>query len=87
MSALAMVFSLLLDRPVVNRTGLTGGFDADAKFNPEGLPGITQSADRPANDAPTLLTALEEQLGLRLESTRGPIEITVIDRIEAPTPD
>jgi uncharacterized protein (TIGR03435 family) len=87
MKALAMAFSLLLDRPVVDRTGLTGGFDADAEFNPEGLPGMSQNPDRPARDVPSLFTALEEQLGLRLESTRGSVEIIVIDSVEQPTPD
>jgi uncharacterized protein (TIGR03435 family) len=65
MSALANVFTRLLDRSVRDRTGLTGEFDADAQFNPEGLPGMLQlpREDRQTNDAPSLDIALQEQLG------------------------
>ena len=88
MSALANTFAILLDRAVINRVGLDGGFDADAQFNPEGLPNMTVlpgGADPPVNTAPSLFTALEEQLGLKLQSTRGPVTVLVIDHIEHPT--
>ena len=64
MSALANVFAMLLDRVVKDRTGLVGGFDADAQFNPEGLPGMSQPRpdERPVSDDPSLDTALQEQL-------------------------
>jgi uncharacterized protein (TIGR03435 family) len=87
MSALAYVLTSLLERMVIDRTGLTGGFDADAEFNPEGLPGMASPPPeaRAVNAAPSLFAALEEQLGLKLESTRGPVEVFVIDQVERPT--
>jgi uncharacterized protein (TIGR03435 family) len=85
-------------RPVVDRTGLTGTFDVDFKWAPDpnvggpfgGLPPQAPGAGPappPPSDAAELFTALQEQLGLKLESTRGPVETIVIDRIEQPTPD
>jgi len=73
-----------LERPVVDRTGLTGLFDVDLHFRPFGA-----SATAPAtgSEEPDLLTAVTEQLGLRVESTRGPVQVTVFDRLERPTPD
>ncbi len=83
----------LLGRPVIDRTGLAGMYDFALKFAPTGrtagpfglLPGATPPPDDPL--APGLTTAVQEQLGLRLESTRGPVEVVVIDRIEKPTLD
>ncbi len=90
MSALANVLTSLLDRVVVNQTGLAGGFDADALFNVEGLPGMAAppaGTDGSANTAPSLFTAIQEQLGLRLDSTQGPVDVLVIDKVERPTGD
>jgi uncharacterized protein (TIGR03435 family) len=86
MGAVANGLAMLLNRAVTDRTGLKGGFDADAQFNPEGLPGMSQSApeDRPRNDAPSLDIALQEELGLKLQSTHGPVNILVIDHVEHP---
>jgi uncharacterized protein (TIGR03435 family) len=71
---------------VVDRTGLSGGFDADAEFDPRGLPGMLQlrPEERPANDAASLETTLKEQLGLKLESKRGSVSVLIIDRVEHP---
>jgi uncharacterized protein (TIGR03435 family) len=89
MSAFANLLTRLLDRTVTDRTGLAGGFDADAQFDPEGLPGMLQlrPEERPAKDAPSLDTVIREQLGLRLESTRGPVDVLVIDHVEKPSED
>jgi uncharacterized protein (TIGR03435 family) len=65
-------------RPVFDRTGLTGGFDYDLKFNRSG------SAD---STAPSIFAALQEQLGLKLASEQGPVEMLVIARADHPTPD
>ena len=87
MSAIANALALLLNRVVQDRTGLKGGFDADADFNPEGLPGMSPSppTDRQTSDLPSLVTTLQEQLGLTLESTRAPVEVLLINHVEQPT--
>ncbi len=88
LSAVAHFFSELLNRVVLDQTGLAGAFDLDLQFNPEGIgplvppPGI----DRPVSDNnPSIFTAVQEQLGLKLESTRGPVDVLVIDHVEQPT--
>ena len=85
MGAVASVLTRLLERVVVDRTGLTGGFDGDADFSPEGLPGMAPS-DTP-KEAPSLVDALQQQLGLKLESAKGPVDVLVIDSVEHPTED
>jgi uncharacterized protein (TIGR03435 family) len=72
-----------LGRPVVNATGLSGRFDIDFKAAPPRAgPGIAGS---PLAELPSLLTAVEDQLGLKLVQGRAPIEVLVIDRLEMPT--
>jgi uncharacterized protein (TIGR03435 family) len=66
-------------RVVIDKTGSTGTFDAHFVFTLDGAPA---DAD---NLAPSLYTALEEQLGMKLESTKGPVEILVIDHVEKPS--
>jgi len=74
-----------LDRRVVNRTGLSGRFDFHLQFSPA-VPGVNPSAfTDPAG--PSVFTALEEQLGLRLVPAKGVGEYLVIDRIQRPTED
>jgi bla regulator protein BlaR1 len=94
---LATMLSQQLRRIVVDRTGLTGIFDFDLQWTPDQLPppapGIP--ADRPLlinggevdPNGPSLFTAMQEQLGLKLESTREPVDVLVIDSVEQPTPD
>jgi bla regulator protein blaR1 len=74
-------------RPVVDRTGLTGVFDIKLEFAPEPpVPLPDAGTDRPPNDTagPSIFTAVQEQLGLRLESSRGLVETLVIDHAEKP---
>jgi uncharacterized protein (TIGR03435 family) len=72
-----------LHRPVVDRTGLTGRFDLDLHYQPEGFAGV--GIRPPANDGPSIFTAVQEQLGLRLTASRGLIDVQVIDHAERPT--
>ena len=72
-------------RPVVNRTGLVGGFDVDLSFTPDVRSLSADAPTLPGGDAPTLFTAVQEQLGLKLESATEPLEVLVIDRVELPT--
>jgi uncharacterized protein (TIGR03435 family) len=73
----ARMLADLLMKPVLNRTGLTGIFDIKLDFAP---------LETTANDtpAPSLFTAIQEQLGLKLEATKGPVEVLVIDSAEKP---
>jgi uncharacterized protein (TIGR03435 family) len=86
MQELTSPLTQLMRRPVVDETGLTGEFDLDVIFQPES-PGGAPGGPPPsfAVDAPGLTTALQDDLGLRLESRRGPLDVLVIDRIEPPT--
>ena len=70
-----------VQRAVIDRTGLTGTWDIDLTFSPDGL---AAPATTP-QDGPSLFTALQEQLGLRLEPSTGPVQVLVVDRIERPT--
>jgi uncharacterized protein (TIGR03435 family) len=76
------VYMAAADRVVVDRTGLTGRFDWDLQWTLEPL----TAAGAPAAGI-SLFTALQEQLGLRLESARGPVDVLVIVRAERPGPD
>ena len=69
-----------LGRPVVNRTGLEGRYDLILDFEPEDGP-ITGVEVR----KPSLFTAVQDQLGLKLESRKTPVEMLVVDRIERPS--
>lgn len=82
------------DRPIVDRTGLTGRYDVKLEWTPD--PGTARSAEGAAAGAAanaatgervSIFTALQEQLGLKLESTRGPVDVLVVDAIDRPTPD
>jgi uncharacterized protein (TIGR03435 family) len=70
-----------LGRPVLDRTRLDGSFDLDLTYTPDAAPLDASNAP----NAPSLITALREQLGLRLESSRERVDVLVIDRVEAPT--
>ncbi len=86
MQELTRPLTQLMRRPVVDETGLTGEYDLDVFFQPEGLGGALIGAPPAAlTDAPGLTTALQDELGLRLESRRGPLDVLVVDRIERPT--
>jgi uncharacterized protein (TIGR03435 family) len=76
--------SPIVDRLVLDRTGLAGNFDLDLTWTPDQLPppGIPQ----PANpDGASIFTALQEQLGFKLEPQRSPVDVLVIDNVEKPT--
>jgi uncharacterized protein (TIGR03435 family) len=83
LEALAGLMAFSLGRPVVNETGLDGDFDIDMTYAPDLGVGPSPTVI-PATTAPSLFTALEEQLGLKLESARGPVDVVVIDRVERP---
>ena len=89
MSMLATSFPGSVGRVVVDRTGLGGVFDLDLTWLPEQTP---QRAEPPPNaplpgDGPSIFTAVQEQLGLKLDSQRSSVDVLVIDRAEHPTQD
>ena len=78
----------ILDRPVVDKTGLAGRYDFDLEWEPD----ETQfGGDVPARSdkaaSPPLFVALQQELGLKLEATRGPVGALVVDKAERPTAD
>jgi uncharacterized protein (TIGR03435 family) len=82
MARLADFLARRLDRPVVDETGIAGYFDFKLEWAPE------RGQQRPEGDGgagPTIFTALTEQLGLRLETRKVPVDILVVDRIERPS--
>jgi uncharacterized protein (TIGR03435 family) len=88
MPDLVRQLSMVLGRTVVDRTGFTGMFDLQLDFLPdevtEALPPPPPDAGAAARAGSSILTAVQEQLGLRLESAKGPVEVLVIDDVEKP---
>jgi len=92
MGALAQMLTQYVDRLVVGKTGLTAHDDFNLAWTPdEGAPTHPAGADAnpmPAAPAgPSIFTALQEQLGLKLEAQKGPVEVIVIDHVEPPSED
>ena len=83
--------SNILDKPVVDQTGLTGRYDFQLRFTPDptqlanfgGLEPNSAELDLP----PDIFTAFEQQLGLKLQATKAVVDVMVIDRIERPSPN
>jgi bla regulator protein blaR1 len=98
MTGLTQFLTQVTGRMVHDKTGLTGLYDFELRFDPQVLMamlpqlGLNIPTGATANlqafsDSPALLTALQEQLGLRLDAQRGPVEVLVIDSAEMPQPD
>jgi uncharacterized protein (TIGR03435 family) len=89
MSNLAVVLSRQVERPVLDRTGLSGRYNFEMKYMPEGgcgsrRPGEGSSSSETLPDRPSIFTAIQEQLGLKLGAIKGPVEVIVIDHVEKP---
>src|SRR5262245_63124020 len=92
-SNLATMLGGMLNRPIYDRTDLTGNFDIQVDYTPDQMPQLPPGATLPpgftlpSSDGPSLNTALQEQLGLKLEASRGPVDVLVVDSVEQPMPD
>jgi bla regulator protein blaR1 len=89
MEILARNLSQRLERMVIDRTGLTGFYDFKLEFTPDEAqvraPGDSTPLPAAGSSGPSLFTALQEQLGLKLETSKGPVEILEIDHAEKPS--
>ena len=88
MSELVRLLSRLLDRTVVDKTGFTARFDVRLDFVPEDeTPSMPPPPPGSRISGVSLTRALQEQLGLRLERTRGAVEMIVVDHVDRPSPN
>jgi uncharacterized protein (TIGR03435 family) len=90
MEDLIKVLSWMLQRPIVDKTDFSGKFDVNLRFAyqqelTDGIPNPWQTPDGDATGNPSIMTALQQQLGLRLISARGPVEVLVVDHAERPS--
>jgi uncharacterized protein (TIGR03435 family) len=91
MPAFAKQLSLILGKEVIDKTGFTGRFSLHLEFAFDdalaGLPNPVGPSGQPAdiNDRPSIRTGLQEQLGLKLQASTGPVDVFVIDHVERPT--
>jgi uncharacterized protein (TIGR03435 family) len=92
LTMLADLLGMVLDRPVIDKTGITSYFEIQLAFSPEDSvaprpvtadPGASAAVRAP--DAPGIFQAIQEQLGLRLVSAKGPVDVLVIDHVERPS--
>ncbi|HEY1760047.1 MAG TPA: TIGR03435 family protein [Bryobacteraceae bacterium] len=89
MADLAGGLSGLLERIVVDKTGITGTYHIVLTFTPDDstirLPDLPGAPEQPPADGANIFTAIQEQLGLKLESAKGPVDVLVIDHAEKPS--
>jgi len=80
-SDFAFIMQFFVDRPMVDQTGLAGRFDIPLRWT------VDESQVSAPNAAPGLFTAIQEQLGLKLEATEAQADVLVIDHVERPSPN
>jgi uncharacterized protein (TIGR03435 family) len=80
MTSIAEELSKITGRVVVDKTGLTGRYDFKLLWTADDAPAIE-------SDSPTLFTAIQEQLGLKLESAKEPVPVLIVDHVDQPTPN
>jgi len=83
----SMLQRSVLDRPVVDKTGLPGRYDFDLEWTPDEtqFDGRLPASLTTSGEKPDLFAALEAQIGLKLDSSRGQVEVIVIDRVDRPS--
>jgi uncharacterized protein (TIGR03435 family) len=86
MPELARTLSMLLGRSVIDKTGFTGLFDLQLDFVPDDTtPAMPPPPPGSYTSGVSIAQALQQQLGLRLESARGPVQVIVVDQAERPS--
>jgi uncharacterized protein (TIGR03435 family) len=80
----------VLDRPVLDQTGIKGRYDFTLNWTPDqfqftGFGGVPPQTEPDANPNPDLYTAIQQQLGLKIESTKAPAEVFIVDTVEKPS--
>jgi bla regulator protein blaR1 len=91
MSTLARLISQVIGRPVLDHTGLPGKYEFTLKWTPDEFD-LPATAEQPDSTSPepagtSIFTVIQDQLGLKLESTKSPVDILVVDHIEPATPN
>jgi uncharacterized protein (TIGR03435 family) len=81
LDSLCQILEFELDRPVLNRTGLSGSFAIQLQWASDRTP----AANPPDASRPSLFTAVQEQLGLKLDSTKAPVDFFMIENVDAPS--
>ncbi len=84
MAQLATSLSPFVNRYTVDKTGLAGAFDVELTWTPDPAPPDIGTAP-PSDTGPSIFTAIQEQLGLKLVSEKGPVDVLVVDRVEEPS--
>jgi len=90
LSAFASALANQVGRVVIDRTGVTGNWDFELTFVPERIRQQALAGAAPPDvdtNGPSIFTAIQEQLGLKLESAKAPVTVLVIDHVEQPSPD
>ena len=84
---LASLLSNILGRKVTDKTGLAGDYDMTLKWTPDDYqpPPLKPNGPPPDPNSPSIFTAVQEQLGLKLESSKGPVEVIVVDSVQKPS--
>jgi uncharacterized protein (TIGR03435 family) len=85
MTILADYLGLVLKRKVIDKTGFAGNFDVSLRWAPDQVSTGNPAVPSTDNGGPSIFTATQEQLGLRLDSAKGPVEVLVIDHLERPS--
>ena len=81
---LSGTISMVLNRPVIDKTGLSGTFDVHLRWTPE--PGEVGNSDTPfENNSGSIFSVLQEKLGLKLRKATGSVDVLVIDHVERPS--
>jgi uncharacterized protein (TIGR03435 family) len=85
MTILADYLGFVLKRKVIDKTGFAGNFDVSLRWVPDGVSTGNPAVPSTDNGGPSIFTAIQEQLGLKLDSAKGPIDVLVIDHLEKPS--